>query len=566
VELERVADVVAHEIAHMWFGDLVTMRWWEGIWLNEAFATFMEVLCVDAFRPSWKRWLSFGVEREAALGVDGLHTTRAIEYPVGSPEEADGMFDVLTYQKGGSVLRMLEQFLGAEVFRDGVRRYLRRHAYANTVTSDLWDALEEASGEPVRSMMDSWILQGGHPLVSSSSSSGGSELRQAPFAYRAGSGAGAGAASNIGDRWQVPVLLRGLDGGSQRVLLTEPVTTVDGAAGLQGPVVVNGGGWGVFRSGYDSAQLAALAGRLGDLEPLERTLVFTDTWASVLAGAGASDLGDFFDLAAQLGSDPEPTTYTVVIRALDLSQRIATDADRPLVAAATRRLLGPRFTDLTFEAAPGEDERTPSLRASLLRVLGSVGLDPAVQRGALERFDAGTAGADIESAVLDVVAHQGRDGDYDTVLERYRAAATPQDEQRNLFALAAFDDVALATRTVELAFGEVRTQNAPYLLRDLLVNRVCGPTVWAILEERWDEALSRFPANSHSRMLDGVTALCADSALADRVTSFLEAHPIAVGPRQVSQSLERLAVNRAFGERHRPVLAEALRRAGAGTG
>ena len=124
-ELERVADVVAHEIAHMWFGDLVTMRWWEGIWLNEAFATFMEVLCVDAFRPAWQRWVSFGLEREAALAVDGLHATRPIEYPVGSPEEADGMFDVLTYQKGGSVLRMLEQYLGAEVFRDGVRRYLR---------------------------------------------------------------------------------------------------------------------------------------------------------------------------------------------------------------------------------------------------------------------------------------------------------------------------------------------------------------------------------------------------------------------------------------------------------
>ena len=149
-ELERIADVVSHEIAHMWFGDLVTMRWWEGIWLNEAFATFMEVLCVDAFRPAWERWVSFGLEREAALAVDGLHTTRPIEYPVGSPEEADGMFDVLTYQKGGSVLRMLEQYLGPEVFRDGVRRYLTDHAYANTVTSDLWDALEAVSGQPVR--------------------------------------------------------------------------------------------------------------------------------------------------------------------------------------------------------------------------------------------------------------------------------------------------------------------------------------------------------------------------------------------------------------------------------
>src|SRR5580692_7884630 len=178
-ELERVADVIAHELAHMWFGDLVTMGWWEGIWLNEAFATFMEVLCVDAFRPAWQRWVGFGLEREAALAVDGLRATRPIEYPVGSPEEADGMFDVLTYQKGGSVLRMLEQYLGPETFRDGVRHYLRTHAYANTATADLWEALEIVSGEPVRAVMDSWILQGGHPVVRPEDG----VLHQQPFAY-----------------------------------------------------------------------------------------------------------------------------------------------------------------------------------------------------------------------------------------------------------------------------------------------------------------------------------------------------------------------------------------------
>ncbi len=165
VELERVADVVCHEIAHMWFGDLVTMRWWNGIWLNEAFATFMEILAVDAFRPEWQRWVSFGVEREAAMAVDGLHATRPVEFPVGRPEEAQGMFDVLTYQKGGSVLRMLEQFLGPDVFREGINDYLTTHSHANTETADLWDALERSSGRAVRTIMDTWINQGGYPLV-----------------------------------------------------------------------------------------------------------------------------------------------------------------------------------------------------------------------------------------------------------------------------------------------------------------------------------------------------------------------------------------------------------------
>ncbi len=202
-ELERVADVIAHELAHMWFGDLVTMGWWEGIWLNEAFATFMETLCVDAFRPTWERWVGFAPSREAALAVDAMHSTRPIEYPVGPPKEAEGMFDLLTYEKGCGVLRMLEQYIGADVFREGVRTYLKAHAYGNTVTADLWDALEDASGAPVRDVMDTFILQGGHPLVSLA----GDTLTQQPFALGP---VPAGTTSSIGSAWRVPVAVRAL--------------------------------------------------------------------------------------------------------------------------------------------------------------------------------------------------------------------------------------------------------------------------------------------------------------------------------------------------------------------
>ena len=134
----------------MWFGDLVTMRWWNGIWLNEAFATFMSMLAVDDFRPDWEIWNTFTRDRANAFEVDALEATRPIEYEVHSPDDASGMFDTLTYVKGGAVLRMLEQWLGAERFRDGIRRYLGKHAYGNTETHDLWDALEEETGEPVR--------------------------------------------------------------------------------------------------------------------------------------------------------------------------------------------------------------------------------------------------------------------------------------------------------------------------------------------------------------------------------------------------------------------------------
>ena len=185
-EQQLVADVVAHELAHMWFGDLVTMRWWNGIWLNEAFATFMEIAACDAYRPDWERWTSFGLERSVAFDVDALENTRSVEYEVRSPADCEGMFDVLTYQKGGALLRMLEQYLGEDRFREGVSHYLRVHSYKNTETNDLWDAIEATSGEPVRRIMDSWIWQPGFPLINATLAADGSgvELTQQRFRLR----------------------------------------------------------------------------------------------------------------------------------------------------------------------------------------------------------------------------------------------------------------------------------------------------------------------------------------------------------------------------------------------
>ncbi|HLY84737.1 MAG TPA: M1 family metallopeptidase, partial [Acidimicrobiales bacterium] len=228
LELERVAEVIAHETAHMWFGDLVTMKWWNGIWLNEAFATFMELTTVDQFRPEWAIWVTFGAGRSAAFATDGLRSTRPVEFPVGRPEEAEAMFDVLTYQKGAAVLRMLEQYLGPEPFRRGIALYLDQHRYANSETTDLWDAIEAASGEPARAVMDSWIYQGGYPVVSVEASAGGDELTlsQRRFLYPGGEGA---------ELWQVPVSLRySMEGRVEhrRLLLTEARTTVV----LPGPV------------------------------------------------------------------------------------------------------------------------------------------------------------------------------------------------------------------------------------------------------------------------------------------------------------------------------------------
>jgi puromycin-sensitive aminopeptidase len=564
-ELERVADVISHELAHMWFGDLVTMRWWEGIWLNEAFATFMATLCVDAFRPSWDRWIGFAPSREAALSVDALHLTRPIEYPVGPPKEAEGMFDVLTYEKGCGVLRMLEQHIGADVFRDGVRTYLKAHAYGNTVTSDLWDALEDASGAPVRDVMDTFILQGGHPLVSLH----GDALSQQPFALGP---VPPGVTSSIGTEWRVPVAVRALPSAGEPgaplrhlVLESDPQPVVEAGEGL---AVVNAGGWGMFRVGYETEHRMALAAHLPELTPLERANLIADTWATSLAGH--STLRDFLVTASRLGLEPDPASWSPVGGALVLTRRIAQPGDEDALREAVAALVGAIHRHLGFDATPGESERTPTLRALAINLLGTVGADPGIRAEAARRFDAspigGGSGApippDIESATLAVVAQLLRPGDYEALLERYRTAATPQEEMRSLGALAAFPDAELCLRTFDLAMTEVRTQNGFAVIGSLLLNPVGNQAVWTRLTEQWDAVLDRFPKNAPPRIVEALPALCGDPEFADRAVAFLDAHPLASGPRRVAQSIERLRINVAFGAREQATLADSLRAAG----
>src|SRR6266446_6353190 len=272
-EIERVADVVAHENAHMWFGDLVTMSWWNGIWLNEAFATFMEILAVDDWKPEWKRWVTFGVSRAAALVVDGLHSTRPVEFPVRAPRDADAMFDTLTYEKGASVLRMLEQYLGADVFRDGVRDYLRRHAYGNADTRDLWAALGKASRQPIPDVMDGWIFTPGYPLVSARVEGRELVLSQQRFSYLPEAPEGTEPSGEPGQRWRVPVQLRLHAGGTSsitRLMLSEAEARLPAPERLDA-VVVNEGGHSFYRVRYAPEVLERLVRRLADdLAPIER--------------------------------------------------------------------------------------------------------------------------------------------------------------------------------------------------------------------------------------------------------------------------------------------------------
>src|SRR6185436_19490688 len=201
---KRVAEVITHELAHQWFGNLVTMVWWDDLWLNEAFATWMAYKIVDDWRPSWRIWMDFEGGKGAALALDALVSAHPIRADVNNAEEAGESFDAITYEKGGAVLRMLEGFLGADRFRDGIRLYMRRHREANATADDLWGALGEASGQPIIEMANGWIRQTGYPLVDVALAGDSVELKQRRFF----SDPGAAAADSGNTRWLVPVVLR----------------------------------------------------------------------------------------------------------------------------------------------------------------------------------------------------------------------------------------------------------------------------------------------------------------------------------------------------------------------
>ncbi|HEX2849511.1 MAG TPA: M1 family metallopeptidase [Acidimicrobiales bacterium] len=563
LEHERIADVVSHEIAHMWFGDLVTMKWWNGIWLNEAFASFMEVLSVDALRPEWDHWTSFGASRVEAQVVDATTETRPIEFPVVAPEDAEGMFDVLTYEKGASVVRMLEQYLGGERFRDGIRHYMQVHQYGNTETTDLWDAIEETTGEPVRSTMDSWIFQGGYPLVSVDVSGDGEGvvLTQRRFRFRP-------SPDDTTVRWQVPVRLRAeVDGAVEehRVLLTEASATLR-LGGKPAWVVVNAGGSGFYRTQYSPELLRGLTSDAAALSPIERVNLVSDTWAAVLAGHAG--VNDFVDLAGRFADETDPTVWQMVLGPLGLFERVLPESSLDDLRRFVRRLATPAFDRVGWEPAAGESEKVGTVRALLVSALGGVGADEGVRSHAAELHtaylrDRLAVTPDLVPAIVGVVARNGGEGEYQQFLDRFRAPATPQEEVRYLMALAAFRHPGLIRRTLELAgSGEVRTQNAPYLINNVLANPHGANLAWDWLAEHWGEVVDRFPDNSLPRMLENISTIT-DPGLAARVREFLAGHPLKAGMKTVRQHLERMDVGVAFRERAGGALAAALRDDGA---
>ncbi len=549
--LKRVAEVVLHELAHMWFGDLVTMGWWNGLWLNESFATFMENLCLHHWKPDWHVWEEFSLGRAAAARLDALKSTHPIECPIHHPDEIDELFDLISYEKGCSVLYQIHQFIGKEAFQKGIRAYLKKHAYGNTETHDLWDAMETACREmgskvPVRTIMDAWVFTSGHPVVEvkEGHAEGFVVLSQKPFKFLAQE------AAEAGTTWPIPVTMRVAkkDGGSEEkkfVLVGREESVFVGED--YDHVVVNAGGSGFYRVVYSHGLNERLVGDVARcLSVVERFNLVNDSWATVRARI--TPVTEYLEVVKLFGGEVDPNVWSIVCGSLNTLHKLVSGSHRDALQQVVRDLIGPAVTKLGWDAKKDDSVQTRELRGTLIGTLGTIGNDSATQAKAVTYFDnwkkdKSTVDANVVPALVGILAHNGDEKRYDEFVQLSKDATTPQDTLRFINALARFRDAKLLEKTIAKCLSdEVRTQDAPYLFANLLSNEDAGPHAWKFLKEKFDDMVLAYPENGVVRMCGAAEHLDSDE-LADEVRTFFASRKVKSGEMAVAQMLEQLAIN-----------------------
>ncbi len=555
-ELQRAADVINHELAHMWFGDLVTMKWWNGLWLNEAFATFMEMRCTDAYKPEWHRWVDFGVGRSAAFDTDATAATRPIEFEVVSPEDAEGMFDILTYEKGAAVVRMLEQHLGEGPFRSGIRRYMREHAYGNAETTDLWDAIEAEmaatpNAVPARQIMDSWIFQGGFPLVSVELAPNGTTLTISQERF-----ANAGGDDAPEQQWMVPLRYRWKpaagDAVTEKLLLDSETVEIELPQAAEW-VVANAEGASFVRVSYPPEALDRLAEvALVDLTAVERYALVDDAWASVLADAMSAS--SFLNLLEMLTAEPDRSVWGRIISGFASLNRLLDDESRVAFHAVVHDALVPALAGLTLSPQPEDTDLARQLRGDLIRAMGTLANDHEIQEEAKRALaeamrDPELVEASIVDAATDVVASIGDEADFADFVQASEAATTPQEELRYLYATADFPEPSLHEQMyARVLDGRIRGQNVHFWLRRSMANRSTTRQTWSFIQENWDALVELLASSAIVRMVEAVSRMTEPGDV-EAVQAFFATHPVPQGEKTLAQILERQRVNTALHDR-----------------
>lgn len=567
-EKARVAEVVLHELDHQWNGNEVTMDWWDGLGLNESFATIMAYVAMNAMFPEWHIYNEFGLDRAGAFALDSLKSTHPVALAVNHPDEIQQLFDQITYEKGGSLLFQIIQYMGFTTFREGMRIYMRRHALGNAKVSQLWDALEEgakAHGKdiPVRTIMDAWWSTPGHPIVTVSETDDPASIKlsQAKFQFLP--------EGENDVLWPIPLHIRyKLADGTvkdERILFGERETTIN--LGVHDWVVLNAGGPGFYRVRYSKALTDKLTADVkGTLEIIERFNLVNDSWAAVRGRLMTST--DFMDLVGKFEGEDDPNVWSIVGGALRTLYGLTRGAERLAFKVTIRNLVRPVFDKLGWKPAEGESVHTLQLRGQLANLLGTIGSDTDIRAQAPSLFDewkADRAAVDpnVVPALIAILAHSGDGKRFEEFMELAQKAPTTQEKLRFLGSLGTFRDPELYNRAIGMMLSDqVRTQDAPFLLAGIIGTEHAGKTAWDWMRDNWEKLVEAYPDNAIPRMVSSCSALDTPE-LEGEVTSFFATHKVKEGDMAVAQMIERLRVNVTLREEETPKLGAYLAAASA---
>ena len=564
---QRVAEVVAHEMAHMWFGDLVTMQWWDDLWLNESFASWMGTKAVDWAFPEWRMWTQFvNMDTNRALSLDGLKNSHPIEQEVKDPAEVSQLFDAISYSKGASVIRMLEQFLSPETFREGLRQYISANKYQNARTADLWAALENASQQPVTSIMGTWTGQMGYPVlqVDTQSGSGGRELvlSQERFLYDRSS-----EEAPEDTVWQIPV---GLAQGGASQTISPGISMVMSERQSRIPLAATGTDssadqWfkvnplqtGFFRVNYSPEDWERLLPVISSLElpATDRLGLQNDAYA--LSRAGILPVSQFLTVAAVYQNEDDASVWSDLASNLrDVENLIANESYHQAYRSLARELFRPAAARIGWDPRPGEGHLDALLRSTVLSQAGNYGDTEVLEeaRGRFSRYlqDPASLHPDLRGLVYSLAAQTGERDTYDQLWELAKNTELQEEHIRLLLSLARFSSADLLQETLARSLtDDVRSQDTITLVSAVAGNIQGRELAWSFVKDRWEEFDRRYGSGGFGLMrLVSICGAFVDAGKLADVESFFQEHPVPAAERTIRQSLERIRLNIGWLERN----------------
>ena len=536
-ELSRSVTVIAHELAHMWFGDLVTMEWWDGIWLNEAFASLMEVISSDATYPEFKLWGDMNLSRTAGFSVDSLISSRPVEFEVESPEQAEEMFDALTYQKGSTVLRMFETFIGEETFREGVQEYLNKFKYRNTNSPDLWECLKEVSGRPLDKMLPSWIHQEGFPIIQIKEEGQKWEISQNRYLING---------ETTDQIWMVPLKIRDLNSNNEVTIELKDRNMLIDKKDLQLPLI-NAGGWGFYYSSYSKEHLDKITKELNLLSINEKYRLIEDAWASVRIGN--IDLRSFIEIVSKYKEEEDVELWTLISGYISTIEKIIDANSKEPYEKWVESVVDYNYKKLGFEPIDNETQEVRQLRSIIVQIKAlHSGDTDLIKRSSeyfnnreLDRIEDGN----YYSLIL-YLATQDEDITVTDFLDRFKNSPSPQIESRYRAVLGQIRNKEMGkVLTDAILDGTVRGADSPYIIATMIANKHNGESVWDIITEKFEEVLEKMPDWTASRILDSLPAIYTEG-FGNKIIEFLNNNPLPSAEKTQSQKIERLRANVSF--------------------